>query len=82
MLYNLAASSAFIAMALNPVKVQRASLDVVRNAFDIVTFMRRCTVLLYAVSLHSIASDSIHTGKEYNRNGRIALFVWYTELCG
>jgi hypothetical protein len=44
-LYNLAPSSSFIPMAVNPVKVQRVSLDVVRKPFVIVMFTRRCTLL-------------------------------------
>jgi len=39
MLYNLAASSAFITMGVKPVKVQSASLDV-RKACTIFTFIR------------------------------------------
>jgi len=61
-LYNLDASCAFIAIAVNPVKGQRASLGVVRKAFVIVMFMRRC-ILLYTVLLHSSSSGSIHTGE-------------------
>ena len=75
-LYNLAAFSAFIAIAVNPVKVQRASLDIFRNAFFILSLWG--AVLCCTLLLHSSASDSIHTGAPHNRSGTIApLYVLY-----
>ena len=44
-LYSLAASSASITTGVKPVKVQRASLDVVRKSLAIFIFIRRCTLL-------------------------------------
>ena len=76
MLYNLAASTAFIIMGINPVKVQKASLDVVRKAFAMFMSMRHCT-LLYTVLLHSFSSASIHTGAPYSRSVRIAPLMNY-----
>ena len=77
MLYNLAASSAFITMCVKPVKAQRGSLDVVRKAFDIFMLIRHCN-LLYTLLLHSFSSASIHTGAPYNSSGRIApLYMVY-----
>ena len=71
MLYYLACSSALITIGVKPVNTQRASLDVVRNAFVIFMFMRRC-ILLYTVLLHSFSSTSFQTITPYNRSGKIA----------
>jgi hypothetical protein len=55
----VAAFSALITKGVKPAKVQRASLEVVRNAFAICMFMRCCT-LFYTVLLHSFASANVY----------------------
>jgi hypothetical protein len=80
MLYSLAASSTFTTMAVTPIKVQRASLEVVQKAFAIFMFMRHYS-LLY-ILLHPFSSVSINNGTLYNNSGKIAaLSMVYKALC-
>jgi hypothetical protein len=75
MLYNLAASSAFIPMAVNPVKVQRASLDVVRKAFVFYVY----EALYCCIALP--VTQSISTSRT-SEAVELFLYMWYTELRG
>src|SRR5215469_10711379 len=67
----LASSSACTVIGFRPVTMQSASFEVVRNAFAILMFISRCT-LLYILLLHFFSSALIHTGAPYGISGIIA----------
>jgi hypothetical protein len=70
MLYNLAASSSFIAVAVNPVKVQTASLDIVLKLLYFYVYEALYSDVFCFVAF--LSQCSIHTDAPYNRIGRIA----------
>ena len=79
MLYCLTASSVLIIIGVMPVRMQSASLDVVRNALDIRMFIGRCT-LIYFCLLCSYFMASIQTGAPYSRRGKMAPLYMVSKL--
>jgi len=71
LMYCLTASSVLIIIGVVPVRMQSASLDVVRNALAIHMFISRCT-LIYFCLLCSYFMASIQTGAPYSRRGKMA----------
>jgi len=64
-----------------PVKIHSASLDVVRNALAILTFIRLCT-LIYFNLMCSYFIASIQTRAPYNKSGSIPpLYIVSSASC-
>ena len=64
-----------------PVRMQIASLDVVRNAMAIRMFISRCTLINFCL-LCSYFIASIQTGAPYSRRGKMApLYMAFKVSC-
>jgi hypothetical protein len=68
MWYCLTASSVLTIIGFIPLRMQRASLDVVRNAFAVSIFIRCCTVIYFCLLCS-------YEGKSLNNRNFIITFL-------